>query len=268
MSPCHSFVASRRLRDQSRLTRPTLQRTLALALPAAMLRTMTDPICTEFSGDVPTSVQTAWDAFADTERFGRLTGMDMQFSYQPGPDGSTQRIGRMRSMGVTLIWDEAPVVFDAPRHYAILRKYRGGPAERYESELSVTPTAQGAHVAMVFRFVPRNALTAVAIRLQTALVVRPQLSLIAALLDRLIEREVIRPITTRALFFLVAHGAEAPFTLVALSAAFDHHDGPLDVAQHVSLTTDFIMRALIAEPQPPRLDLVPAPSSRLAEERS
>ena len=99
-------------------------------------------------------------------------------------------------------------------------------------------------------------------------VVRPQLSLIAALLDRLIEREVIRPITTRALFFLVAHGAEAPFTLVALSAAFDHHDGPLDVAQHVSLTTDFIMRALIAEPQPPRLDLVPAPSSRLAEERS
>ena len=142
----------------------------------AMLRMMTAPICTEFNGDVPTSVQETWDAFADTERFGRLTGMDMRFSYEPAPDGTTQRVGRMRSMGLTLIWDEAPVVFDAPRHYAILRKYRGGPAERYESELRVTPTAQGAHVAMVFRFLPRNALTAVGIRLQTALVVRPQLN--------------------------------------------------------------------------------------------
>ena len=81
-------------------------------------------------------------------------------------------------------------------------------------------------------------------------VVRPQLSQIADLLDRLIEDEVIRPITTRALFFLVAHGAEAPFTLVALSSAFDRRDGPLDVTQHVALTTDLIMQALSAAPLP------------------
>ena len=35
----------------------------------------------------------------------------------------------------------------------------------------------------------------------------------------------VRPVTARALFFLVAHGAEAPFTLTALSESFDAIDG-------------------------------------------
>ena len=54
----------------------------------------------------------------------------------------------------------------------------------------------------------------------------------------------IRPVTTRALFFLVAHGAEAPYTLTALSEAFDVLDGPLDPERHADDMTDLIMRGI------------------------
>ena len=80
-------------------------------------------------------------------------------------------------------------------------------------------------------------------------VVRPQLSQVTDLVARLVASGTIRPISTRALFFLVAHGAEAPFTLTGLSAAFDERDGPLDVAEHVAVTTDLIMRGLAAVAQ-------------------
>ncbi len=61
---------------------------------------------------------------------------------------------------------------------------------------------------------------------------------------RLRESGRIRPITTRALFFLVAHGAEAPYTLTALSEAFDILDGPLDPERHADDATDLIMRGI------------------------
>ncbi len=50
--------------------------------------------------------------------------------------------------------------------------------------------------------------------------------------------------SARALFFLVAHGAEAPYTLTALSEGFDGIDGALDETAHAELVTDFIVRGL------------------------
>jgi len=64
------------------------------------------------------------------------------------------------------------------------------------------------------------------------------------LLDRLAERGEIHPVSERTLFFLVAHGAEAPYTLTALSEAFDGIDGPLDATDHADAVTDLIMRGL------------------------
>ncbi len=78
-------------------------------------------------------------------------------------------------------------------------------------------------------------------------VVRPQLHEITGLVERLIEEEVIYPVTTRALFFLMAHGAEAPFTLTALSSVFDDRDGVLDVAHHIDTTIDLLMRGLVRD---------------------
>ena len=73
------------------------------------------------------------------------------------------------------------------------------------------------------------------------------------LLDHLDENGRIRPISLRALFFLIAHGAAAPFTLAPLARHFDGAD-PLDedqVAEQAALTADVITGGL-------RLD-APAP---------
>jgi AcrR family transcriptional regulator len=64
------------------------------------------------------------------------------------------------------------------------------------------------------------------------------------LMHTLQARGEIHPMSARALFFLVAHGAEAPYTLTALSDAFDGIDGALDETAHAELVTDFIVRGL------------------------
>jgi AcrR family transcriptional regulator len=71
------------------------------------------------------------------------------------------------------------------------------------------------------------------------------LSTIGASLARLRDAGRVHAVSARAVFFLVAHGAEAPYTLRALSAAFDGIDGPLDPELHADVTTDLIMRGLL-----------------------
>jgi len=75
-------------------------------------------------------------------------------------------------------------------------------------------------------------------------VILPQISPMIELLDRLRAEKLIYLIPTRSLFFLVAHGAEAPFTLRGFSAEFDPYDGELDVHSHIDVMTDFVMRAI------------------------
>jgi hypothetical protein len=75
-------------------------------------------------------------------------------------------------------------------------------------------------------------------------VMSPMFTVIGQLLDRLRADGRIRPVSTRGLFFLVGHGAEAPYTLTALSEAFDVLDGPLDPERHADDMTDLIMRGI------------------------
>jgi TetR/AcrR family transcriptional regulator len=79
--------------------------------------------------------------------------------------------------------------------------------------------------------------------------VGPALAPLGRLLDHLQEHGRIRPIGLRALFFLIAHGAAAPFTLAPLARHFDDSD-PLDpgqVAEHAALTADVITSGLRVE---------------------
>jgi AcrR family transcriptional regulator len=76
--------------------------------------------------------------------------------------------------------------------------------------------------------------------------VAPALAPLGRLLEYLHENGRIRPISLRALFFLIAHGAAAPFTLAALARHFDDTD-PLDpnqVAEQAALTADVITSGL------------------------
>jgi AcrR family transcriptional regulator len=66
----------------------------------------------------------------------------------------------------------------------------------------------------------------------------------SALLGRLETAGAIYPITIRALFFLVAHGAESAFSLMGISSYFDDLDGPLDAQAHIEAMTDLIMRGI------------------------
>jgi AcrR family transcriptional regulator len=76
--------------------------------------------------------------------------------------------------------------------------------------------------------------------------IAPALAPLGRLLDHLREQGRIRPISLRALFFLIAHGAAAPFTLAPLGRRFDDAD-PLDpdqVAEQAALTADLITSGL------------------------
>jgi TetR/AcrR family transcriptional regulator len=76
--------------------------------------------------------------------------------------------------------------------------------------------------------------------------VAPALAPLGRLLDHLQQRGSIRPVSLRTLFFLIAHGAAAPFTLVPLARRFDDVD-PLDpdeIAKHAALTAEVITSGL------------------------
>lgn len=76
--------------------------------------------------------------------------------------------------------------------------------------------------------------------------VAPALAPLGRLLAHLRERGRIRPMSLRALFFLIAHGAAAPFTLAPLARHFDDAE-PLDphqVAEQAALTADVITSGL------------------------
>ena len=76
--------------------------------------------------------------------------------------------------------------------------------------------------------------------------VAPALAPLGLLLEHLHRERRIRPISLRSLFFLIAHGAAAPFTLVALARRLDDAD-PLDheqVDEQAALTADLITNGL------------------------
>lgn len=66
--------------------------------------------------------------------------------------------------------------------------------------------------------------------------------------ERLETAGLARKVSARTIFFLVAHGAAAPFTLSPLSDRFDDVDGPLAPAEHVDLVTDVIIGGITARP--------------------
>jgi AcrR family transcriptional regulator len=78
----------------------------------------------------------------------------------------------------------------------------------------------------------------------------PSLEPVARLLNYLAAEGRITPIPLRAFFFLLAHGAAAPFTLAALARHFDSSDPlePAAVEAYADLAADLIIRALEKRP--------------------
>jgi AcrR family transcriptional regulator len=76
--------------------------------------------------------------------------------------------------------------------------------------------------------------------------VHPALEPVERLLDHLADIGRIRRIPLRTFFFLLTHGAAAPFTLAPLARHFDTADplAPARVESHADLAADLIIRAL------------------------
>jgi AcrR family transcriptional regulator len=75
--------------------------------------------------------------------------------------------------------------------------------------------------------------------------IAPALAPLGWLLEHLRKEGRIRPIRLHALFFLVAHGAAAPFTLAPLARHFDTEPlDPSEIAQQAALTADVITSGL------------------------
>jgi AcrR family transcriptional regulator len=80
--------------------------------------------------------------------------------------------------------------------------------------------------------------------------IAPALAPLGWLLEHLRKEGRIRPISLQALFFLVAHGAAAPFTLAPLARHFDNADPrrPKQVTEQAALTADLITSGLRLDP--------------------
>ena len=76
--------------------------------------------------------------------------------------------------------------------------------------------------------------------------VQPALEPVARLLDHLADTGRIRRVPLRTFFFLLVHGAAAPFTLAPLARHFDTADplAPAHVESHADLAADLLIRAL------------------------
>ncbi|MBV9949359.1 MAG: hypothetical protein JOZ69_21125 [Myxococcales bacterium] len=75
--------------------------------------------------------------------------------------------------------------------------------------------------------------------------IAPSLEPLARLVAHLAEQRTIRKVPLRALFFLISHGAAAPFTHAPLARLVDPTDptDPAAIEAHARLTVDLIVRA-------------------------
>ncbi len=155
---------------------------------------MIEPITIAWHKVLAAPLHSVWAAFSDTERINRLGGLHLQFAFVPRGDGSSQRTGELRHLGMRVTWQEHPVVFTAPTHHLIERIYDSGPISRSQTELTLRERSDGG-TDFVYegRFWPKSRLFSPAIKLDVEITVRPKL-------DRAFQ----------ALFAALEHNAQFP----------------------------------------------------------
>ncbi len=155
---------------------------------------MIEPVCIAWRKVLAAPLAAVWDAFSDTERINRLGGLHLQFAFVARGDGTSQRTGELRHLGLRVTWEEKPVVFTAPTHHLIERIYESGPISKSQTELQLIERADGGtDFAYDGRFWPKSRLFAPAIKLDVEITVRPKL-------DRAFQ----------ALFAALEHNAQYP----------------------------------------------------------
>jgi len=118
---------------------------------------MAQPVRIAWQLHTPRDIETTWEAFSDTDRFNLVAQMGLRFAEEARPDGTTQRTGFIRHLGMNISWDEEPFSYRRPHWFRSVRRFHGGPAENVTTTLSLRPRPDGGtQIDYAVESTPRN----------------------------------------------------------------------------------------------------------------
>ncbi len=124
------------------------------------------------------SPEALWPLVADTNRFNRETGVPSLMPRLSSDDRSLRSESplsamlRLRVLGQTIEWLEAPFEWIEPRRFSIVRRYTRGPMRRMDVRLTLEPQGGGTLLTYEVDAAPRNVLGRLAIPIQIGLISR------------------------------------------------------------------------------------------------
>ncbi len=90
------------------------------------------------------SPEALWPLLADTARIGEAAGFPRYtITDIPRPDGTVERVGSARRLGMTMIWDEGVPEWIAGRRYSHERRFRSRLIHKLASRLEFDPAPEG-----------------------------------------------------------------------------------------------------------------------------
>lgn len=143
-----------------------------------------EPVTMRWRLKTTASIRRTWSLLSDTDRFNRVAGKDDSFEERALPDGTVERVGTMRRLGIKLRWNEVPFEWNAPHAYSVRRVFQGGPASRYELRVRMRATDDNCtEIDYRVDVFPRRSLTRPAVLADAKLFTRPGL-------DRALNRAI------------------------------------------------------------------------------
>jgi eukaryotic-like serine/threonine-protein kinase len=97
-----------------------------------------------WSWKLASSAAELWPHVADTERFNRAVGLSpVLFTDEAKPDGTVERSGELRVLGLHVRWREYPFEWIARREHSVFRWYRAGPLSALWNKVTLDPLPDG-----------------------------------------------------------------------------------------------------------------------------
>ncbi|MDB5073516.1 MAG: pknB 21, partial [Candidatus Eremiobacteraeota bacterium] len=88
-----------------------------------------------------------WRAVSDTNAVNRDAGFPaVRYTFEPREGGGSMLIAHARLGPLAFEWEEPPFTWEAPHRVSVERLFRGGPFERFFSDVRVVPDGEGARV--------------------------------------------------------------------------------------------------------------------------
>ena len=84
----------------------------------------------------------AWAILSDTDRFNRAANLGFEFEEEVDDGGRRIKVGKVRRMGMELVWEDDPFTYLAPRQLVSVRRFRTGPLKRLETTIRLQEASE------------------------------------------------------------------------------------------------------------------------------